>query len=60
MQKDFKFPFLSLQCSVQLQESFTMDAYISLCVQIVVMFLCGTVFSTDISCKNEAGEPVDW
>eukprot|EP00064_Thunnus_orientalis_P004472 superscaffoldBa00000407_g4484 len=37
-----------------------MDAYISLCVQIVVMFLCGTVFSTDISCKNEAGEPVDW
>ncbi|XP_042271932.1 deoxyribonuclease-2-beta-like isoform X1 [Thunnus maccoyii] len=37
-----------------------MDAYISLCVQIVVMFLCGSVFSTDISCKNEAGEPVDW
>lgn len=37
-----------------------MATHFSLCSQIVIMFLCCTVCSTDISCRNEAGEPVDW
>nr|XP_046248624.1 deoxyribonuclease-2-beta [Scatophagus argus] len=30
------------------------------CSQIIVMSLCCTVCSANISCRNEAGEPVDW
>ncbi|XP_071777971.2 deoxyribonuclease-2-beta [Centroberyx gerrardi] len=37
-----------------------MTARFSLWLHIVVVFLCCTVCSADISCKNEAGEPVDW
>ncbi|XP_062419403.1 deoxyribonuclease-2-beta isoform X2 [Pungitius pungitius] len=37
-----------------------MAAHLSLCFQIVMMFLCCRVCITFISCKNEAGEPVDW
>ena len=29
-------------------------------VQIIIVFLCHVVYAADISCKNEAGEPVDW
>ncbi|XP_023266801.1 deoxyribonuclease-2-beta [Seriola lalandi dorsalis] len=47
-------------CSPQLRGSFSMAAHLSLCLQIVVMFLCCTACSTGISCRNEAGEPVDW
>ncbi|KAM6938360.1 deoxyribonuclease-2-beta-like isoform 1-T1 [Lycodopsis pacificus] len=50
----------SLFCSLCLQESFSMATHLHLCLQIIIMFLCCTVCSTDISCKNEAGEPVDW
>ncbi|XP_028259114.1 deoxyribonuclease-2-beta-like [Parambassis ranga] len=32
----------------------------TLCFQITVVFLCCTLCSSDISCRNEAGEPVDW
>ncbi|KAL6108031.1 dnase2b [Pungitius sinensis] len=37
-----------------------MAAHLSLCFQIVIAFLCCRVCITFISCKNEAGEPVDW
>ncbi|XP_041792093.1 deoxyribonuclease-2-beta [Chelmon rostratus] len=38
-----------------------MATHISSCLQeIIIMFLCCTVCNTDISCRNEAGEPVDW
>ncbi|KAL7396339.1 hypothetical protein ABVT39_004511 [Epinephelus coioides] len=37
-----------------------MDTLLSLCLQITVMLLCCTVCSSTMSCKNEAGEPVDW
>lgn len=31
-----------------------------LCFQITAALLCCTVCTTEISCRNEAGEPVDW
>ncbi|XP_010745370.3 deoxyribonuclease-2-beta [Larimichthys crocea] len=31
-----------------------------LCLWIFITFWCCTVCGTDISCRNEAGEPVDW
>ncbi|KAK2835452.1 hypothetical protein Q5P01_015936 [Channa striata] len=37
-----------------------MATRIRLCLQNVILFLCCIVCSTDISCRNEAGEPVDW
>ncbi|KAM8875154.1 deoxyribonuclease-2-beta-like isoform 2-T2 [Spinachia spinachia] len=37
-----------------------MAAHLSLCFQIIISFLCCRVCITFISCKNEAGEPVDW
>lgn len=37
-----------------------MESGFDLCVQIIVVFLCYTVSAADISCRNEAGEPVDW
>ncbi|XP_030288379.1 deoxyribonuclease-2-beta-like [Sparus aurata] len=37
-----------------------MVACFSLCSQIFTVLLCCTVCSADISCRNEAGEPVDW
>uniref|UniRef100_A0A8D2ZJ44 deoxyribonuclease II n=1 Tax=Scophthalmus maximus TaxID=52904 RepID=A0A8D2ZJ44_SCOMX len=46
--------------SLCLQESITMATHFSSACQLVVMSLCCTVCSTDISCRNEAGEPVDW
>ncbi|XP_050933204.1 deoxyribonuclease-2-beta [Lates calcarifer] len=54
------FFFRSLLCSLQPQELSDMAAHFSLCFQIAVMFLCCTVCCTGISCRNEAGEPVDW
>ncbi|XP_051231941.1 deoxyribonuclease-2-beta isoform X2 [Dicentrarchus labrax] len=32
----------------------------SLCLHIIITSLCSTVYSSDISCRNEDGEPVDW
>ncbi|XP_042368042.1 deoxyribonuclease-2-beta [Plectropomus leopardus] len=37
-----------------------MDPVLSFCLQILIIFLCCAVCSADISCKNEAGEPIDW
>ncbi|MED6260697.1 hypothetical protein ATANTOWER_026565 [Ataeniobius toweri] len=30
------------------------------CFHVTVVLLCFTVGRSDISCRNEAGEPVDW
>ncbi|XP_019936381.1 deoxyribonuclease-2-beta isoform X2 [Paralichthys olivaceus] len=37
-----------------------MTSHFSVCCQIVILFLCHAVCGTEISCRNEAGEPVDW
>ncbi|XP_069550826.1 deoxyribonuclease-2-beta [Brachyistius frenatus] len=37
-----------------------MASQFTLCFQIIAIFLCCSVCSSDISCRNEAGEPVDW
>lgn len=42
------------------KQTLAMAAGFGLCVQISIVFLCHVVYAADISCKNEAGEPVDW
>ncbi|KAK5907196.1 hypothetical protein CesoFtcFv8_005073 [Champsocephalus esox] len=37
-----------------------MDTRLSSRLQIIILCVCCTECSTDISCRNEAGEPVDW
>lgn len=38
-----------------------MAIYLNSCSQIIIVLSwCTVVYSADISCKNEAGEPVDW
>ncbi|XP_034556629.1 deoxyribonuclease-2-beta-like [Notolabrus celidotus] len=37
-----------------------MTPHFSLCFQKIVVLLCCTVCCANISCRNEAGEPVDW
>ncbi|XP_054870978.1 deoxyribonuclease-2-beta-like [Amphiprion ocellaris] len=37
-----------------------MSSVCSLLLQVVVVTLCCSVFKAEISCRNEAGDPVDW
>ncbi|XP_029988375.1 deoxyribonuclease-2-beta [Sphaeramia orbicularis] len=37
-----------------------MDTHFNVLALIVIMFLCCTLCSADIACRNEAGESVDW
>ncbi|XP_074524724.1 deoxyribonuclease-2-beta [Halichoeres trimaculatus] len=37
-----------------------MASLFSLCSQIIVLLLCCAVCCANISCRNEAGDPVDW
>ncbi|CAJ1060698.1 deoxyribonuclease-2-beta-like [Xyrichtys novacula] len=37
-----------------------MASHLSPCCQIIVVLLCCTLCCCNISCRNEAGEPVDW
>lgn len=57
--KNLKFPFFTF-LSLHTEESFSMATCFCLCLRIFITFWCCTVCGTDISCRNEAGEPVDW
>ncbi|XP_030228123.1 deoxyribonuclease-2-beta [Gadus morhua] len=37
----------------------TMEPY-GACCKVIIVFLCFPAIRTDITCRNEAGEPVDW
>ncbi|XP_036970189.1 uncharacterized protein LOC119028390 isoform X2 [Acanthopagrus latus] len=46
--------------TLNVEESLMMVARFGLRSQIIIVILCCTWCSADISCRNEAGEPVDW
>ncbi|KAM8745778.1 deoxyribonuclease-2-beta-like isoform 2-T2 [Acanthopagrus schlegelii] len=46
--------------TLNVEESLMMVAHFGLRSQIIIVILCCTWCSADISCRNEAGEPVDW
>lgn len=61
VQTNYRFPlFLAHSCSLQRLKSLRMVSHFTSRFHTAVVLLCFTLSRTDISCRNEDGQPVDW